>query len=184
MYKAIIDEDSYISILELRHSQEFYELINNSRESIRQWLEFPDITNNVGDTETFIKRSLNRFANNNGYWAGIWHKGQIAGSIGFLKIDEESKRTEIGYWLGSKFEGIGLMSKACEIFVTHAFNELDLRKIEIGVATNNIKSRAIPERLGFTKEGVIRSYEMLHDQYLDRVIYGLLKDEWQQDIES
>lgn len=184
MYKAIIDQDSYLSILEMRHSQELYDLINNSRESIRQWLEFPDKTNAVEDTEAFIKRSLNRFANNNGYWAGIWHKGQIAGSIGLLNIDWESKRTEIGYWLGSKFEGIGLMSKACKVLITHAFSELDLRKIEIGVATNNMKSRAIPERLGFTVEGIIRSYEMLHDQYLDRVIYGLIKDEWQQDNES
>jgi ribosomal-protein-serine acetyltransferase len=80
----------------VRHSQELYELINNSRESIRQWLKFPDKTNNVGDTEAFIKRSLIRYANNNGYWAGIWYKGQIAGCIGLLKIDWDSKRTEIG----------------------------------------------------------------------------------------
>ena len=74
MYKAIIDEDTYISILEERHSQELFELINCSRESIRQWLEFPDKTNSVNDTKAFINRSLNRFANNNGYWAGIWHR--------------------------------------------------------------------------------------------------------------
>ena len=180
MYKAIIDEDTYMSILEERHSQELFDLINSSRESIRQWLEFPDKTNCVDDTKAFISRSLNRFANNNGYWAGIWHKGQIAGSIGFLRIDWDAQRTEIGYWLGSKFEGIGLMSKACNAFVVHAFNDLNLRKIEIGVATNNIKSRAIPERLGFTQEGTIRNYELLHNQFLDRVIYGLIKDEWQQ----
>lgn len=178
MYKAIIDNDTYISILEARHSQELYDLIDRSRESIGQWLEFPDNTKGVEDTEAFIKRSLNRFSDSNGYWAGIWHKGQIAGSIGFLHIDWNSKRTEIGYWLSSEFEGIGLMSKACESFVKHAFNDLNLRKIEIGVATNNIKSRAIPERLGFTKEGIIRSYEILHGQYLDRVIYGAIKEEW------
>ena len=78
MYKAIIQEDTYISILEERHSQELFELIDSSRESIRQWLEFPDKTNSINDTKAFINSSLNRFANNNGYWAGIWHKGQIA----------------------------------------------------------------------------------------------------------
>lgn len=178
MYKAIIDNDSYLSILEARHSQELYDLINRSRESIRQWLEFPDKTIGVEDTEAFIKRSLNRFSDSNGYWAGIWYKGQIADCIGFLHIDWISKRTEIGYWLGSEFEGMGLMSKACDVFVKHAFNDLDLRKVEIGVATNNIKSRAIPKRLGFIEEGVIRSFEILHGQYLDRVIYGAIKDEW------
>ncbi|GIP26393.1 GNAT family N-acetyltransferase [Paenibacillus sp. J23TS9] len=179
MYKAILDEDTYISIFEERHSQELYELIISSRDSIRNWLEFPDQTNSVDDTRAFISRSLNRFANNNGYWAGIWYKEQIAGSIGFLSIDWDAKRTEIGYWLGSKFEGRGLMTNACKAFIDHAFNDLNLRKIEIGVATNNIKSRAIPERLGFTQEGVIRNYEQLHNQFLDRVIYGLIIDEWQ-----
>ncbi|UVI27278.1 GNAT family N-acetyltransferase [Paenibacillus spongiae] len=179
MFKAILDEDTYISIFEERHSQELFELIISSRDSIRKWLEFPDKTNSVDDTRAFISRSLNRFANNNGYWAGIWYKGQIAGSIGFLRIDWDAMRTEIGYWLGSKFEGIGLMTNACKAFVDHAFNDLNLRKIEIGVATNNIKSRAIPERLGFTQEGVIRNYERLHNQFLDRVIYGLVIDEWQ-----
>ena len=147
MYKAILNEDTYISILEERHSQELYELIISSRDSIRKWLDFPDKTNSVEDTRSFISRSLHRLANNNGYWAGIWYKGQIAGSIGFLWIDWDAGRTEIGYWLGSDFEGIGLMTNACKAFVDHAFNDLNLRKVEIGAATQNIKSRAIPERL-------------------------------------
>lgn len=178
MFRAEMDEHTYLAILEVRHAQELFDLINESRDSIRKWLDFPDKTIAVDDTKAFIRRSLSRFANNNGYWAGIWHHGQIAGSIGFLWIDWDAKRTEIGYWLGSEFEGNGLMTKACHAFIAHAFNELHLRKIEIGAATNNIKSRAIPERLGFTQEGIMRNYERLHDQYLDRVVYGLIKDEW------
>ncbi|WP_145020084.1 GNAT family N-acetyltransferase [Paenibacillus sp. Y412MC10] len=178
MYKAIVNEDTYISILEDRHANELYHLIDSSRESIRQWLQFPDLTHKVEDTRAFISRSLKRFANNDGYWAGIWYKGQIAGSIGFLGIDWEAGRTEIGYWLGSPFEGKGLMTSACRTFVAHTFHDLRLRKVEIGAAVGNIRSRAIPERLGFTQEGIIRNYERLHDQYLDRVVYGLTQQEW------
>ncbi|OZB98716.1 GNAT family N-acetyltransferase [Paenibacillus sp. XY044] len=179
MYKAIVNVDTYISILEDRHANELFHLIDTSRESIRQWLQFPDLTHNVEDTRAFISRSLKRFANNDGYWAGIWYKEQIAGSIGFLRMDWDAGRTEIGYWLGSQFEGKGLMTAACRTFVEHAFHELQLRKIEIGAAVNNMKSRAIPERLGFTQEGIIRNYECLHNQYVDRVIYGLTQKEWQ-----
>jgi ribosomal-protein-serine acetyltransferase len=57
-----------------------------------------------------------------------------------------------------------------------------LRKVEIGVATNNLKSRAIPERLGFTQECIIRNYEYLNGEYYDRIIYNLLKEEWQPNI--
>lgn len=178
MYKAIVNENTSISILEDRHANELFHLIDSSRESIRQWLQFPDLTHTVADSRAFISRSLKRFAINDGYWAGLWYKGQIAGSIGFLGIDWEAGRTEIGYWLGTNFESKGLMTSACRTFVAHAFHDLGLRKIEIGAAVDNIKSRAIPERLGFTQEGIIRNYECLRGQYLDRVIYGLTQKEW------
>jgi ribosomal-protein-serine acetyltransferase len=178
LFKAVIDSNSYISILETRHAGELFNLIDGSRESIGKWLSFPEFTNEVQDTKTFIEKSLNRFASNNGYWAGIWHKGKIAGSIGYLYLDWGNNKTEIGYWLGKDFEGLGLATKACNILIEHAFSELQLNKVEINVATRNIRSKAIPERLGFTKEGTIRNYEFLNGEYLDRIIYGLLKDEW------
>lgn len=178
MYKAKIDSQTYLAILEPRHADELYALIDKSRERIGQWLAFPSQTNQVEDTHSFIEKSLKRLAENNGYWAGIWYKNEIAGSIGFLYIDWEAKKTEIGYWLGNEFTGKGLAAKSVKQFIGHAFNDLDLRKVEINAASRNVKSRSIPERLGFTQEGVIRSYEYLNEEYHDRVIYGLLKEEW------
>ncbi|MEK3886255.1 GNAT family N-acetyltransferase [Bacillus sp. FSL K6-3431] len=178
MFKAAIDSNSYLSILETRHAEELFNLIDGSRDSIGKWLSFPHHTTEVQNTRDFIERSLNRLASNNGYWAGIWHKEKIAGSIGYLYIDWKTKKTEIGYWLGRNFEGNGLATKACEILIQHAFSDLQLNKVEINVATNNIKSKAIPERLGFTNEGIIRNYEMINGEYLNRIVFGLLKDEW------
>nr|WP_304220259.1 GNAT family protein [Fredinandcohnia onubensis] len=178
MFKSVIDTNTYLSILEPRHADELFNLIDSSRESIGKWLAFPAYTNEVRDTKLFIDKSLNRFASNNGYWAGIWHKGRIAGSIGYLYLDWSNYKTEIGYWLGKDFEGLGLATKACNILIEHAFTDLKLNKVEINVATGNIRSKAIPERLGFKNEGTIRNYELLNGEYLDRNIYGLLKDEW------
>ena len=45
------------------------------------------------------------------------------------------------------------------------------------VASENLNSRAIPERLGFTKEGSIRNYEKVNGDYHDRIIW-ILKNEW------
>ena len=50
------------------------------------------------------------------------------------------------------------------------------------MASNNSKSKAIPERLGFKEEGRIRDYEFLHGEYLDRIICGLLKEEWKENL--
>ena len=60
-------------------------------------------------------------------------------------------------WKQSSF-WLGLATKACYILIEHAFTDLKLNKVEINVATRNIRSKTVPERLGFKKEGTIRNY--------------------------
>jgi len=54
----------------------------------------------------------------------------------------------------------------------------------IRVSVENRRSRAIPERLGFTQEGIIRHDEWLHERFTDTVIYGLLANEWENTKET
>lgn len=57
-----------------------------------------------------------------------------------------------------------------------AFREYGLNRMEIRAAVDNRKSRAIPDRLGFTQEGTCRQAEWIVDHYVDHVVYGLLKE--------
>lgn len=72
------------------------------------------------------------------------------------------------------------MTRACQAMITYAFHTMKLNKVEIRCATENVRSRAIPERLGFKEEGLIRQAEWLYDHYVDLVVYGLLASEWPQ----
>lgn len=90
-----------------------------------------------------------------------------------------NKTAYIGYWLGEDFQGKGIMTKVAKALTDPAFSNLKLNKVEIRAAAENEKSRGIPERLGFVKEGCIRKSEWLYDHYVDSIVYGVLADEWQ-----
>jgi ribosomal-protein-serine acetyltransferase len=175
-----IDDETELRIYEERHAQEVAELVDQNRVYLRQWLPWVDFSRTIEDSKAFIKNSLQQFAQNEGFQMGIWYRGKLAGGIGYHPIDWANRKVEIGYWLGESFQGKGLMTKACRTLVTYAFDELGLNKVEIHCATSNIRSCAIPKRLGFTQEGILREAEWLYDHFLDLFVFGMFAREWQR----
>lgn len=175
MFYYRISDDVELRLLEPRHAEDLFQLTVQSRDYLREWLPWVDFTKEVGDSKAFIEGTLKKFGSNNGFEAGIWYKGDLAGVVGLHKIDWSNKSTSIGYWLGEAFQGKGLMTSACQAVVDYCFHELGLHRIEIRAATENYKSQAIPERLGFQKEGCLRGSEFLYDRYVDHYVYSLVK---------
>ncbi|MED2978954.1 GNAT family protein [Bacillus swezeyi] len=178
MFKLKIDDDLYLKKLEPIDAPSVYMQIQQSKDDLRNWLYWVDGTKKLEDTEAFIEDCMKQAAANNGFQAGIWQQNQFAGIIGLHYINWINRTTSLGYWLGKSFQGNGMMTKACQGLIDMLFNECELNRIEIRAATKNFKSQAIPERLGFTKEGCLRQCEWLHDHYADHFVYGLLKEEY------
>lgn len=178
MFTFRLDGDAELRLFEERHAPALFALTDANREYLREWLPWLDATQSVEDTRGFIRGALLQFAENRGFQAGIWYRGELAGSVGYHYIDWANRSVELGYWLGAAFQGHGLMTKACRALVTHAFAELGLNRVAIRCATGNAKSCAIPERLGFQRDGILRQAERLYDQYVDLVVYSRLASEW------
>ena len=175
-----VDDDTGLCMLEERHAQELYDLVDANRSHLRAWLPWVDYERSVQDSKAFIKSALGQFASNEGFQLGIWYREQLAGVIGYHPINWSNRNVEIGYWLAQAFEGKGLMTRACRTLVTYAFDELGLNKVVIACATGNRRSCAIPQRLGFKQEGILRDAEWLYDHYVDHAVYGMLARDWQQ----
>jgi ribosomal-protein-serine acetyltransferase len=137
-----------------------------------------DSTRSVDDVKAFISTTLSQIANNSGFQTAIRSGTKIIGVVGMHKIDWGNKFTSLGYWLANDAQGKGIVTKACAAYITHSFSELNLHRVEIRCATENSRSRAIPERLGFTSEGVARESEWVNDRFVSHVVYGLLSSEW------
>jgi ribosomal-protein-serine acetyltransferase len=178
MFAYKIDEELSLKLIESKDAQEIFELTDQNREYLREWLPWVDITNKVEDTQNFIKMSLNGFANRKSLDVVILYKGKAVGIVGYNEINHVNNIAYIGYWIAGDYQGKGIMTRATKSIVDYAFNNLGLNRVEIRAAVENVKSRAVPERLGFTNEGVIRSASFVNDKYYDMVVYGMLADEW------
>ena len=99
----------------------------------------------------------------------------MVGRVGVYKIDNQNSIGEIGYWIIENSQGNGIVTKCCIGLIDFCFNDLKLNRIEIKCGTENLKSKTIPEKLNFTKEGVIRQGELLYDKFIDLNLYSFLK---------
>jgi len=176
-----VDEESELRILTERDASDLYTLVDQNRAYLRQWLPWIDATRSLDDELDFIRITQARAARNNGFSCGIWHKGKIVGTIGYHPIDWTNRKVEIGYMLAPQFQGQGLMTKACRILVSYAFKVLKLNKVEIRCATNNERSRAIPERLGFTMRRTVHNGEWLNDHFVDMYVYSIYASQWERE---
>jgi ribosomal-protein-serine acetyltransferase len=172
------DKGLELRLLEERHAEAVFAVVDRNRAYLRQWLPWLDASVSPDDTRNFIKESLGEFASGEGMLAGIWEREQVIGAISYDFIDRANRVARIGYWLASDSQGKGVMTKACRAMVDHAFNELGLNRVEIRCATGNARSRAIPQRLGFKQEGIQRQVEWLYDHFVDLVVYAMLADDW------
>ncbi|MBN6186751.1 GNAT family N-acetyltransferase [Aneurinibacillus sp. BA2021] len=173
-----INEHLALQEVEMRDAPALYALIDRNRRHLRRFMGWIDANRTVGDVELFISASIQRRMVQNGTDYTIRYNGAILGVIALHYIDWVNHRTSIGYWMSEDAQGRGIMTAAVHRLIAHAFDELGLNRIEIHCAVQNEKSRAIPERLGFTREGRIRQGEWLYDHYVDHIVYGLLKSEW------
>lgn len=190
MFRFDLGQGAFLAPLEARHAEPLFQLVDANRPHLRPWMAWVDETRKVSDTEAFIQKIRAQDAAQGTFVAGIWVGGtpaggtvprrpmQLAGVVGHNAIDWVNRIAILGYWLGQEFQGRGLMTRACRAIVHHDFNEFNLNRVEIRVATANTRSAAVPTRLGFEREGVLRDAEWLYDHYVDHTLFACLARHW------
>lgn len=171
-------QDVVIRSFTLDDLDELFAIVDANRDFLRQWLPWADRIQEPADEAPYVEMALEKEARGEGFEAGIYRQNQLIGSIGLHFVNEETRATEIGYWLVQNQTGGGVMTACVRSVVNYCFATLKLNRIEIRAAGDNFKSRAVPERLGFRLEGQLRQAHVLHGQLHDLVIYGMLAKDW------
>jgi len=157
---------------------EVYAVVDSNREYLREWLPWVDTTDSPIVTENVIAEWATEYENKTDVILGIFEKGEYLGSIGLHGMKTANNSGMVGYWLAENHQGRGIMSDCVRALVNFGFHTLELNRIYIYCASENTKSRAIPERLGFLQEGMLQDGEYVNGTYYDRVVYGMVRRNW------
>ena len=168
-----------LQLLEESDADEVVAVINANRDDLAPWMPWAQHERSAEDELPFIRSTRKQIADNNGLQTAIVDPaGAIVGMVGFHAVDWRNRKTSIGYWLARDEQGRGTMTAAVRALVDHAFGPWRLNRVTIQAAVDNARSRAVPERLGFREEGVLRAAERIGDRRIDHVVYSILAEDW------
>jgi ribosomal-protein-serine acetyltransferase len=152
-------------------------VVAENRAHLAPWLPWA-ATHGYQDSIDYIARTQAQIEAKDGFEGAVVVGGEIVGGAGFHAVDRLNRSTSIGYWLSAGAEGSGLMTATVGALLDHAFGPWDLHRVVIEAVVDNARSRAIPERLGFTEEGLQREAKLVRGRYEDAVLYAMLASDW------
>ena len=179
MFFRQVSNEIELSLSIPQYAEELFKLSDRNRNFLKEWLPWLDRITQESDTKDFLEAQLLKFQQGEALHVTIFYQNKLAGVVGYNEIDRANKIGYLGYWLGREYNGKGIMTQSVRELIEIGFDYYAFNRIDLRCAVANSRSRAIPERLGFTNEGIIRQAEKLSDRYVDHVVYGLLKDEYQ-----
>jgi RimJ/RimL family protein N-acetyltransferase len=104
--------------------------------------------------------------------------GAVVGDCTLFNIDAQCRRAEVGFALATAAWGQGIVHEAVGALIRHAFEDMDLHRVEADIDPRNTASARSLERLGFVREGLLRERWIVDGEVSDSAFYGLLRREW------
>ena len=184
--------------LEPWQAEEFATHLDRAREHIRPWVGPSFVTNDVAGARATLQRYADATARDGNRIYGIWAPSvdepplvvepvetpgatptpglTLVGGVMFVEFSAASGTCEIGCWLEPAAEGRGLITAACRMLLTYAFDGRGLHRAEWRCRADNARSSAVAERLGMTLEGVLREAWLANGVFHDKQVWSVLAD--------
>jgi ribosomal-protein-serine acetyltransferase len=200
MFHLTIDNNLHIRIFHPDDAEELFRLLERNRARLRPWIHpsalpetakatrvyaiecYFDSLDPLEAIETpYIDEVRPYFPPLDPHMEmGIWSDHQLIGAISLSVVDDDETAAEFGYWITAEKEGQGIVSRCVCALMVHAIDQMHVERFVIGCALNNLRSRAIPVRLGYRLQAVIPNGEVIANFVYDRVIYQMGAREWRK----
>ncbi|WP_018753932.1 GNAT family N-acetyltransferase [Paenibacillus sanguinis] len=136
--------------------------------------------------EELIQTWNSRYTERRGYrWAIIAKSksSRVIGTCGFHNWSETHLKAEVGYELDPAYWGQGVMSEVLQEVLRFGFEDRGLHRVEAFIDPDNIRSRYLLEKVGFFEEGYLKECFFEKNQFVDAVLFALLKKQYQDRLQ-
>ena len=132
------------------YAEKFYQARIESVAELAPWMRWAHDPTSVDDNKTRLIKWYAEYIRREEFCLLILtHDGEFVGSTGIHEIKWEIPRGHIGYWCRTSMTGKGYITEVANALTRYGFEVLKLRKMTIDVDSENLKSAAVPQRLGF-----------------------------------
>jgi len=161
-------------------SYDYVEAASESLPEISPWLAWARYVPSVDSTEEYMRDSCANWIVRTSTHVGMplciidKETSKFAGIIVMHSVNWDIPRIEIGYWLRSCFVHKGMISEAVNALTRYCFLVMGMKRVEIRCEIANVRSRKVPERLGFMLDARMRNnqYSVKTGRITDTLVYS------------
>ena|SRR3990167_595228 len=162
----IITDRLIIRPTQITDGKMLHEAIIESFDELHRYMKWCKNINTVSESETYVREAVDNWIlkkNDEPYLQLIIldkNTNNFIGATSFHHYDWEIPATETGYWVQQSKSGHGYITEAINAITQYAFKQLNVKRISLTCDPDNIKSKKIAERLGYTLEGRLKNHRM------------------------
>ncbi len=155
------------------------EAVRSSLQELMRWTSWCYADYSAADVEKFLRKVADERFEDRAYdfYIHCADTGRILGGCGLYHVDRSVDSASLGYWVRSDATGRGIATRAARLLVRHGFRDLDLARIEILVAQQNLASQRVAEKTGAVREGLLRRRLKVAGTLSDAIVYSLIPND-------
>lgn len=164
-----------------RDTDAMFQAIEGSLPQLSEFLPWAHAAYSRDDATGYVRDSIAAWKEGRAFDFAIRlrsHPGHHIGNISIWHVSRLGRTGEIGYWVRSDQSGRGIATEATAAMVEKGFVNLGLHKVTLRIAQGNRASERVAEKLGFTREGVLREELKINGVWVDHTLYSLLEHEF------
>jgi RimJ/RimL family protein N-acetyltransferase len=161
-------------------TQQLLEAVLESVEHLSRWMSWCTAAYSIGDAQAWASSAAQAWSDGTEYRFVVEDidSGRFLGAVGINQVVSQHKIGNLGYWVRRTALNRGVCTTAASQAIRFAFQNLDFRRLEIHILTDNHASNAVAAKLGATYEGTLRNKIILNGTSLPAKCYAIFPDDY------